>query len=109
MQAIFLDLGPLSGVEEELLRRAFPLAVAGTVAEGAELIIGTCEVRVRCTRCGAETLAQPNRLLCGECGEWRTRLIAGDELILRSIELEAAIPQQAPVWPPEGSAITAAG
>lgn len=86
--AIRLEVGPLSGVEPQLLSRAYPLAIAGTIAEHSELTIGACEVRVHCSSCGEETPVQPNRLLCGKCGEWRTRVIGGDELVLQSVEFE---------------------
>ena len=86
---IELDIGPLSGVEPELLRNAYPIAVAGTLAETAELVINDTAVIVRCTSCQAESEAAPNRLVCGECGDFRTRIASGDEMILRSVELEA--------------------
>ena len=83
-----VKVGPLSGVVAEFLLSAFPLAAAGTCAEGAELDIILAPVQVRCQTCGAMTDAQPNRLLCGSCGDWHTQLIAGDELILESVELQ---------------------
>ncbi len=84
---IVVRIGPLSGVVPDLLAQAFPLARAGTVAEGAELTIEKLPVRVLCESCGAETEASPSRLLCGECGDWHTQLISGDELLLASVEL----------------------
>lgn len=86
---IELNIGPLSGVESELLRNAYPIAAAGTVAENAELIIHDAAIIVSCSQCGAESPAKPNRLICGECGDFRTRVISGDELILKSLELES--------------------
>jgi hydrogenase nickel incorporation protein HypA/HybF len=85
---ILLSIGPLSGVEARLLADAFPIAAAGSVAEGAELVIDAAPVRVKCLGCGAETAAAANRLLCGECGDYRTRLLSGDEMLLTSLELE---------------------
>lgn len=85
---VTVRVGPLSGVVPELLRSAFPLAAAGSAAECAELQISETAVRVRCQTCGAETDAAANRLLCGTCGDWHTQLIAGDELILESVELQ---------------------
>lgn len=85
---IILQIGPLSGVEPELLRDAFPIAAAGSVSEGAELVIESMPVRVRCLSCGAETAARVNRLICGECGDFRTQVISGEELLLKSLELE---------------------
>jgi hydrogenase nickel incorporation protein HypA/HybF len=84
---VFLKVGPLSGVEPDLLRKAYPLAVAGTVAEAAELFIESGDIVVACTQCGSETAAQPNRLLCASCGDFRTRVIRGDEMILERVEL----------------------
>lgn len=84
---IELQIGPLSGVEPDLLRSAYPLAAAGTVADDAELVIGEVAVTVQCTRCGAVSSANANRLLCGECGDFRTRVTTGDEMILRRVEL----------------------
>ena len=84
---IRLRIGPLSGVVPELLQQAFSIARAGTIAANAELAIETLPVRIRCTQCGAESDARPNRLLCGQCGDYRTQLLSGDELLLASVEL----------------------
>ena len=84
---ILLRVGPLSGVEPPLLESAYPMAAAGTVAEQADLEIEEAPVRVRCRDCGAQTPAAPNRLLCGECGGYRTELLSGDEMLLAKVEL----------------------
>ncbi len=85
---IRLRIGPLSGIEASLLRRAYPVAVAGTVAEDAELVIEAADVLVRCTECGETSTVPPNRLLCANCGDFRTRVVSGDEMILESVELD---------------------
>ena len=85
---IVVRIGPLSGVEPDLLAGAFPLAATDTRAARAELVIERLPVRVHCNTCGAETEATPNRLLCGACGDWHTRLIGGDEMLLASVELD---------------------
>jgi hydrogenase nickel incorporation protein HypA/HybF len=83
-----LRIGPLSGVVPELLSQAFPIASAGSLAAGAKLNIRQLPIRVSCGDCGAETEASPNRLLCGACGGYHTRLLSGDEMLLASVELE---------------------
>jgi hydrogenase nickel incorporation protein HypA/HybF len=88
VSVIELQIGPLSGVEIPLLEQAFTIARAGTVAEGAELRIEALPVRVHCESCGAQTDATISRLLCGHCGDWRTRLVSGDEMLLARLELE---------------------
>lgn len=85
---IVIGMGPLSGVEAQLLKNAYPIASAGTIAEHAELIIELLPVRVQCTQCGSESDALPNKLLCKQCGDWRTTLLSGDEMMLMSVELE---------------------
>ena len=84
---IVLRVGPLSGAEPGLLKRAYPLAAAGTCAEHAELVVETTDVIVRCTACGAESHVPPNRLLCASCGDFRTRIVGGEDLILERVEL----------------------
>ncbi len=84
---IRLGIGPLSGVEAQLLEQAYPIASAGSVADGAELVIERLPLRVSCEHCGQTTHALPNRLVCAACGDWHTRLVSGDELQLTSLEL----------------------
>lgn len=85
---IVIGLGPLSGVEAQLLKNAFHIASAGTVAETAKLVINDLPVRVKCGQCDSESDAAPNKLLCKICGDWHTTLVSGDELMLMSVELE---------------------
>ena len=86
--SIVIAMGPLSGVEAQLLKNAYPIASAGTIAEDAELIIEHLPIKVKCTQCGSESDALPNKLICKQCGDWRTTLVSGDEMMLMSVELE---------------------
>lgn len=88
--SITLGLGPLSGVEERLLKHAYPVASAGTVAEGAKLLIQSTPIRVKCSSCEKESDATPNQLSCGHCNDWQTSLVSGDELLLIQLELDKA-------------------
>jgi hydrogenase nickel incorporation protein HypA/HybF len=88
--AVRVRCGALAGVEPELLHRAYEVARAGTLAADAALTIEESPVRVFCPRCGSETAARVQRLVCAACGEWRTEVVAGDELTLMSIELITA-------------------
>ena len=92
---IYVCIGPLSGVEAPLVRNAFPIAAAGTVADRAQLHLETTAVRVACDACGTESDASANRLVCDHCGDWRTRVIAGDELLLRRVVMDTAAPLEA--------------
>lgn len=83
-----IAVGPLSGVEAGLLARAFEIARRGTVAEDAAISVETPPVAIRCEECGERTVAPVNVLICSLCGSGRTTIESGDELILKSVELE---------------------
>ena len=85
---VHVRVGPLSGVEHALMQNAFPLASAGTIVSQATLHLEETPVRIHCDECGAETRATANRLTCGSCGNWRTQLISGDELLLQRIVMQ---------------------
>ena len=86
--SIIIGMGPLAGVESQLLKNAYSIASAGTLAEHAELVIEQLPIIVKCTQCGSESDALPNKLICKQCGDWRTTLVSGDEMMLLSVELE---------------------
>ncbi|NOZ55109.1 MAG: hydrogenase maturation nickel metallochaperone HypA [Gammaproteobacteria bacterium] len=87
VENVYLQVGPLSGIEPELLQSVFPFASANTIAEQAKLIISAMPIRVRCKTCFGESEASINRLVCGLCGDWQTELLAGDELLLERVEM----------------------
>jgi hydrogenase nickel incorporation protein HypA/HybF len=84
---IHVEVGPLCGVEPALLASAFEIVRAGSCAAAATLFIEITAVTISCLSCSAQSLTRPNRLLCSVCGGFRTRVIAGDELRLRRVEL----------------------
>jgi hydrogenase nickel incorporation protein HypA/HybF len=92
---INVEVGPLCGVEPALLASAFEAVRAGSCAAAATLSIETTAITISCSECGAESQTRPNRLLCAECGGYRTRVVAGDELRLRRVELRMPEPRLA--------------
>lgn len=89
---ITVRLGPLAGVEPELLAQAFSIARKGPLTAEASLHVETQPVRIHCRDCGNENEAAPNRLLCQACGSYRVNLISGDEMLLARVELHGANP-----------------
>jgi hydrogenase nickel incorporation protein HypA/HybF len=88
VEHITIEAGPLSGVEPALLASAFEILRASSLATAQALLsIETPAVTIRCTNCGVESPTVPNRLVCPCCGDFRTRVVAGDELRLRRVEL----------------------
>jgi hydrogenase nickel incorporation protein HypA/HybF len=90
VRQVRVGIGPLSGVEPQLLESVYPLACIGTAAEGSHLEIEQTKVRVGCRGCGAQTVAAPNRLVCAACGDWHTDLLGGDELLLLQVEIDTS-------------------
>ena len=87
---IIVRIGPLSGTEPMLLKTAFSISCAGTIAEAAEFLTETLPIRVLCNSCEAESEATINNLSCVSCGAYNTTLLSGDELILARVELQNA-------------------
>jgi hydrogenase nickel incorporation protein HypA/HybF len=84
-QVVTVQIGPLAGVEPGLLARAYPLAAAGSPAASARLEIAHVALRVRCKICEAVSEAIVNQQLCALCGAWQTKVISGDELLLKRV------------------------
>lgn len=99
VDSIVLSIGPLSGVEPDLLNRAYEVARVQTIAENATLQIETGPVVVECRSCGAKSEAGVNRLLCGSCGDWQVTLAQGDELLLMRVEVSRVSSSKTPTTP----------
>jgi hydrogenase nickel incorporation protein HypA/HybF len=81
VSAVRLRLGELAGVVADSLRFCFSLACAGTVLDGAELLIDHVPGRARCDPCGAEwATGMPPQLCCPQCEGGRAQLLSGREM-----------------------------
>jgi hydrogenase nickel incorporation protein HypA/HybF len=100
VETIFLSVGPLSGIEPSLLKRAFEISRLGTIAESAELDIQTGPIIVECGECSASSEVRLYHLVCGSCGNWRVRVTQGEELLLLSLEL-SGIPDDSEATQPD--------
>lgn len=90
VRAVWLRIGPLSGVVKEALSFSYDLAVEGTRLEGSSLIIEDVPVRLRCENCGAESGRNEGEVFCcATCSGRRCRVVSGDELELAAMEVES--------------------
>jgi hydrogenase nickel incorporation protein HypA/HybF len=87
VRRITLEIGKLSGVVREAIEFSFDLVAQGTPAAGAVLEIREIEGRARCAQCGVE-FALPNLLAACACGSRRLAFVAGEELNIKSVDLE---------------------
>jgi hydrogenase nickel incorporation protein HypA/HybF len=84
-----LVIGKLAGVMTEAIRFCFDEVARGTGVEGAVLDIVEPEGRARCRGCGAE-FATPDLFTACACGSFALTRLQGEELTIKSIELEEA-------------------
>jgi hydrogenase nickel incorporation protein HypA/HybF len=90
--SVDVKVGRLRQVVPDALEFAFELVAAGTEVEGAELRVEHVPARVACARCAAESEAPELPLACTRCGSLDVEVVAGDELLVESLELEDAVP-----------------
>jgi hydrogenase nickel incorporation protein HypA/HybF len=83
---LHLRIGELSGVEIELLTRAFETFRERSLCAGAEMDVQPVAAEWTCPGCG-ESIARGAILRCRACG-LPARLVRGDEIVLDRIEME---------------------
>ena len=81
-----LEIGRLSCVTAEALRFCFDVCAKDTVVEGAALEIIQVPGRARCRGCGGEVEIRSFTESCA-CGNSDLRVIAGEELRLKDMEV----------------------
>ncbi|MEU9123955.1 hydrogenase maturation nickel metallochaperone HypA [Streptomyces sp. NPDC048506] len=86
VRSVRLQVGELAGVVPDALSFSFALACAGTVLEGAELVVEPVPARARCGPC-AHTwpTGMPPQLGCPRCGGASDGLLSGRELQIASV------------------------
>lgn len=92
-------MGPLSGVEPELVALAFERLAPGSPLASARLELRQTPLVARCRRCDATFEVEQFRFVCTGCGHERVDVIEGDGFVLESIELALAEPAAAVAEP----------
>jgi hydrogenase nickel incorporation protein HypA/HybF len=84
---ITLEVGRFSGVMTDALAFCFDVVARHTELDGATLDIREVDGHARCLACGAEFIAVTLYAPCA-CGSRRLLLLQGDELKIKTMELE---------------------
>ncbi len=87
---VTVEIGQLSGVMTNSIALWFPEVAKGTAVEDANLDIREIAAIARCETCGTE-FPTPSLLTPCPCGSFRYRRLKGEELNVKSIELEEAL------------------
>ena len=89
VRRVTLEVGELSGVMTDAIAFCFDVVAQGTVLEGATLDILTVRGRARCASCGAEFETATLYTPC-TCGSRQVERLQGEELNIKTMELEEA-------------------
>jgi hydrogenase nickel incorporation protein HypA/HybF len=82
-----LQIGKLSAIMPEAIRFCFDLCAAHTVLAGARLEIDEVPGLARCDGCGVEVALDAPAGRCPACHGGALRLIGGEEMLIKEIEL----------------------
>jgi len=89
VSAVYLKLGPLSGVVKEALLFSYGMSCEGTMLEGSQLVIEEAPVVVYCENCEAErSLSSIQAFFCPVCSTPAPKVIRGQELELVAMEID---------------------
>ena len=83
-----LSVGVMTEAIEDSLYFAFEALSEKSFLEGAKLHITMVKPRSRCMTCGAEYEHDRFHMTCPKCNSYDTKLIAGKELQIDSIEVD---------------------
>jgi len=86
---VLLGASGMTGAEERLLHQAFDAFKADTTARDAELVVERVPLEVCCVDCGAQaSLADSHDRRCPRCGSDAALPIRGQDIFLKSVEIE---------------------
>ena len=88
IDAVHLELGPLSGVVAEALLFSYEMACNGTPLEGSRLVIKEVPIEVYCPACNAQKmLTSMQWFCCPDCSTPTSEVVHGKELLITALEV----------------------
>lgn len=89
VEAVYLRIGVLSGVDTQALRFAYELACEGTDLAASRLEIESVPLLVYCPQCCTTHTPDPQSILCPRCLTPEQEILQGRELEVRALEIAA--------------------
>ena len=87
VKTVWLEIGPLAGVELEALRFSFDAVANGTLADQAELVIVETRGEAWCRSCAKTVLIRQRFDACPHCGGYELQVTGGEELRIKELEV----------------------
>jgi hydrogenase nickel incorporation protein HypA/HybF len=88
IRKVEIEVGRLAGVEIPALEFCFEAARRGTLAADADLMIHEIPGRGRCPDCNHDVAVDIFMLICPACGQGLLEILQGNELRVRSIDVD---------------------
>ena len=89
IRAVHVEVGALTGVAPDSLHFYFDFLSRDTAAAGALLDVKIMPAQATCGECSASfVIAPPLDGCCPQCGSAPSRVIGGNELLVKSIEVD---------------------
>ena len=90
--SVEVEIGALRLVAPEALRVMFGAASEGTPVEGTALSMTEVAPEAVCRSCGHRYEPEIGDFLCPRCGRADAEVVAGNDIVLKSVEMDVAGP-----------------
>jgi len=88
VKTVWLEVGPLAGVEIEALRFGFDVVTANSLADGAKLEVIQTPGCAWCMQCEKNVAVKQRFDTCPECNGYQLQVTSGDEMRIKELEVE---------------------
>lgn len=88
VKCVWLEIGPLAGVELDALRFGFDVVTRNSVAEGAKLEIIEMPGEAWCLQCSKSVPVSQRFDACPDCGSYQLQITGGEELRIKELEVD---------------------
>ena len=88
VKSVWLEIGPLAGVELDALRFGFDVVTRNSLAEGAKLEIIEMPGQAWCLQCSKTVPVSQRFDACPECGSYQLQITGGEELRIKELEVD---------------------
>jgi len=85
---VVLEVGALSGVIPDAVEFCFSACTAGTLLDGARLVIEEIPGKGECGSCHAVFPVKAYYDPCPSCGSYGVRIVSGEELRVKELDVE---------------------
>lgn len=94
VHCVYMDIGEMRDVVEDLMQQCFQYLCRGTIVEGARLVINFVPFQIKCEKCGNISLTEKKaiwgKIECPNCHSSNVSPYTGQEFTVRNIEIQTS-------------------